>query len=61
MIKEAEFVKRFKKRLEQSQGQVEEAWFLAECADSSWERHEDDPDDMSPEDYADSDMDCWYR
>ena len=63
MIEESEFTKRFIKRIiEQCVGQITQetdARFLAECADGGGEMYREDPDDMTPEDCADSEMDCW--
>ena len=38
---------------------VKDAEFLATSAGNAWEEYQNDPDDMTPEEWADEEMDCW--
>ena len=38
---------------------VKDVEFLTKSASNAWEEYQKDSDDMTPEEWADEEMDCW--
>lgn len=63
MLDKAEFGQRYINRMKVSLGRHADRYYqsIIESAEAAWEQYQEDPEDMTPEDRADDEVEEWGR